>query len=191
MTRLTPWKDPRLAIGIVLIAGGGLAGSLLLSGEETIPVLRASQPIAAGTPVDHSQFTIAELPKSVGSAYVLNGELADGAIAAHSVGEGELLAHSALTGEHDGVDLAVPLLAELPASIEIGDSVEVWRVRAAQFDEQAQAHRIAGGAVVIAVEPPSTTGVTKAHIRVAPADVPAILEVLGTQDGLVLVGDAR
>ena len=66
MSSLVPWKDPRLAAGIALIAGGGLAGSLLLGGEDTVPILRAERTIAAGSELDPGQFVVDELPQRVG-----------------------------------------------------------------------------------------------------------------------------
>lgn len=185
-----PWKDPRFAIGVAFIAGGGLAGSFVLSGEESVGFLRADQPIAAGAVLQEGQFVIDELPERVGSGYVRVGEIPEGAVAAHSIAEGELLAGSALGGSHDSVDLSVPLMAAPPASTGIGSKVEVWRVRSAQFGSEAQAHRIAD-AVLVSLDSPDSVGVSgvNAHIRLSPADVPEVLEVLGTQDGLVVVSE--
>ncbi len=190
MSSFIPWKDPRLAAGIALVAGGGLAGSLLLGGESTVPILRASQPIAAGTVLEASQFVVDELPDKVGEGYVRLGEIPADAVAAHSISAGDLLARSALEGVRDKVDLSVPLLSDPPSSIGVGAEVEIWRVRSAQFDNDAEAHRIVTGAVLVSIDMPESVSVggSRVQVRVSPADVPDILEVLGTQDGLVIVG---
>lgn len=190
MSSFMPWKDPRLAAGIALIAGGGLAGSVLLGGETTIPVLRAEHAIAAGTVVDAGHFVVEELPERVGDGYVRVGEIPEGAIAAHTISAGDLLARSALEATRTKVDLSLPLLADPPSSVGIGAEVEIWRVRSAQFDTDAEAHRIADGAVLVSIDAPDSVSArgAQAQVRVSPADVPNILEVLGTQDGLVIVG---
>ncbi|WP_300047758.1 hypothetical protein [Trueperella sp.] len=98
MTILThvPWKDPRLAIGVILIAGGGVAGSILLGGESSVPLLRASAPVAEGSVLSESQFVVAELPERVGKDYVRSGQIPDGAVAAHGIEAGDLLPSSAI-----------------------------------------------------------------------------------------------
>lgn len=190
MSSLVPWKDPRLAAGIALIADGGLAGSLLLGGEDTVPILRAERTIAAGSELDPGQFVVDELPQRVGEGYVRPGQIPEGSLAAHTISEGDLLTRSALEGASDQVDLSLPLIADPPSSIGIGAEVEIWRVRSAQFDADAQAHRIASGAVLVSIDVPDSVAAagSRAQVRVSPADVPDILEVLGTQDGLVIVG---
>ena len=173
-----------------MIAGGGLAGSLLLGGEDTVPILRAERTIAAGSVLDPGQFVVDELPQRVGEGYVRPGHIPEGSLAAHTISEGDLLTRSALEGASDQVDLSLPLIADPPSSIGIGAEVEIWRVRSAQFDADAQAHRIASGAVLVSIDAPDSVAAagSRAQVRVSPADVPDILEVLGTQDGLVIVG---
>lgn len=189
ISRFLPWKDPRLAAGLALVAGGGLAGALLLGGDDTVPILRARQPIAAGSVLETSQFAADELPERVGDGYLRLGEIPDGALAAYSLEAGDLLAGSAVVGGDERVDLSVPLLANPPSTMGVGSTVSVWRVRTAQFDTDAEASQIAAGAVVVAIEEPSSLSGVLAQIRVKPDDVANILEVLGTQDGLVLVGE--
>ena len=192
MTILThvPWKDPRLAIGVILIAGGGVAGSILLGGESSVPLLRASAPIAEGSVLSESQFVVAELPERVGKDYVRSGQISDGAVAAHGIEVGDLLPSSAI-GEPGGLlDVTIPLIVAPASSVAVGSQVDVWRVQNATINTAPGARLIAQGAVLVSVEAGGVGAQATAQIRVEPADVPGILEVLGTQDGLAIVGKA-
>src|SRR4051812_27091927 len=43
------WRDPRLWLGVAIVAASVLAGSLLLgTSEKTVPVWAATQPLASG-----------------------------------------------------------------------------------------------------------------------------------------------
>lgn len=192
MTILThvPWKDPRLAIGVILIAGGGVAGSILLGGESSVPLLRASAPVAEGSVLSESQFVVAELPERVGKDYVRSGQIPDGAVAAHGIEAGDLLPSSAI-GEPVGLlDVTIPLIVAPASSVAVGSQVDVWRVQNATINTAPGARLIAQGAVLVSVEAGGVGAQATAQIRVEPADVPGILEVLGTQDGLAIVGKA-
>lgn len=192
MTILThvPWKDPRLAIGVILIAGGGVAGSILLGGESSVPLLRASAPVAEGSVLSESQFVVAELPERVGKDYVRSGQIPDGAVAAHGIEAGDLLPFSAI-GEPGGLlDVTIPLIVAPASSVAVGSQVDVWRVQNATINTAPGARLIAQGAVLVSVEAGGVGAQATAQIRVEPADVPGILEVLGTQDGLAIVGKA-
>lgn len=192
MTILThvPWKDPRLAIGVILIAGGGVAGSILLGGESSVPLLRASAPVAEGSVLSESQFVVAELPERVGKDYVRSGQIPDGAVAAHGIEAGDLLPSSVI-GEPGGLlDVTIPLIVAPASSVAVGSQVDVWRVQNATINTAPGARLIAQGAVLVSVEAGGVGAQATAQIRVEPADVPGILEVLGTQDGLAIVGKA-
>ncbi|QOQ39286.1 hypothetical protein [Trueperella pecoris] len=190
MSKFVPWKDPRLAAGVLLVAGGGIAGSFLLAGEATVPMLRAQAEIAEGSTLDESQFVVAQLPASVGDGYVRPGEIPPGTRAAHSIGAGDLLSHTAMGAAQGLVDLSVPLLTDLPASVKVGENINVWRVSQADMNSPAEARMMTDRAILVGLDKPDTlrTNGAQAQIRVEPADVPAILEALGSKDGIVLVG---
>lgn len=189
-SRVYPWKDPRLAIGVLLIAGGGLVGSILLGGESSVPLLRAAAPIAQGSVLTESQFVVAELPARLGEDYLRSGQIPDGAVAAHTIGAGELLSSSAVGTRQGWVDLAIPLLIEPASSVPTGSKVDLWRVKSAGMNASAQARIITRGAILVSVNPHERTAKASAQVRVEPADVPAVLEALGTQDGIVIAGEA-
>lgn len=193
MSTLLPWRDPRLAAGILLIAGGGVAGSFLLAAQDTVAFLQAKAPIAAGSPLDESQFVVAELPANIGHGYLRHGTIPQGAVARHAIGGGELLNSSAVGEVSTRVDLKVPLLSEPPTTLTVGDSVDIWRVRSGAINVAPEARMIARGAILVSVdvdERVSAKGAA-AQLRVEAADVPAILETLGGQDGLVIVSGGR
>ncbi|WP_300047761.1 hypothetical protein [Trueperella sp.] len=86
--------------------------------------------------------------------------------------------------------MTIPLIVAPASSVAVGSQVDVWRVQNATINTAPGARLIAQGAVLVSVEAGGVGAQATAQIRVEPADVPGILEVLGTQDGLAIVGKA-
>lgn len=129
------WRDPRLALGLVLVALSVVVGVRVVEGrDDTTPVLAAARPLAAGevlgpddVEVVEVRFTSAKdadryLPGAVGTTG------AEGSVLTRPVGTGELVPRDATsaTGEADvQVPLAVPL-GRVPSTVTVGSVVDVW-----------------------------------------------------------------
>lgn len=134
--RRTPWKDPRLFVGVALVAASALLGAALLDGGDsgvgvwvTRTALAEGQPVAAGDLVsrevgfaeqrDADQYLPADQP------------LPEGATVDRAVGAGELLPRSAMrTGTAEPL-IEVPLSVAptaLPVTVGVGSVVDVWVV---------------------------------------------------------------
>ena len=134
-TRTQPagWRDPRLVVGVVIVAVCVLAGSrILASADDTTTVWAARHDLARGASIGTDDLTVVRvhLDGSTSGRYLsATADLGPDVTAAHDVGAGELLARSALA---DGsvVDLVeVPLSVtpdDLPASVRQGAVVDVW-----------------------------------------------------------------
>ena len=152
------WRDPRLWLGVALVALSVLGGSrLLAAADDTVEVWAVAADHAAGDRLDREDLEVrrvrfadaAELDRYLPAAEQLPGERH----LRRPVGAGELLPRQALgSAEETGV-VTVPLI--LPAmalepGLRVGDHVDIWvTARDAQ-----EAERVLGDATVVAAPEP-------------------------------------
>jgi Flp pilus assembly protein CpaB len=162
------WRDPRLLVGVLLVCASVVVGArVLASADDTVPVLVASRPLAAGERLEAGdadslrvRFADAEdadryLPADAGVA---------GSVLLRPVGAGELVPRAALGPPGDAGQVAVPLPVDatrVPGAVRAGSVVDVW----AGPDEQAAAQgatgrtrRLLRGAPVLSVDRPDGLG---------------------------------
>lgn len=130
--RSTRWRDPRLFVGIALVAAAALLGATVVGDQDTTAVWAARGPLVAGQALEPSHLVVRELrfaDAADASAYVAaNGPVPEGLTLARDVGAGELLAVSALGDAAQGV-LEVPLTVAaeaVPVTVRVGSVVDVW-----------------------------------------------------------------
>ncbi|SDS28900.1 hypothetical protein SAMN04489860_1219 [Paraoerskovia marina] len=189
------WRDPRLLVGILLVALSVLAGSWAVSSAgETVPVYAASRVLTAGDSVDVDQLRVEDVRLGADQLdlYVrADGDEVVDTIAIRTVGAGELLPSSAL-GDAGAVDVrpvALTVTDALSDRVVVGAPVDVWFVP--EGDEGGAEPRVlVEGAVVDAVDDGGGAfvvgGATTLHVLV-PGDVlDETLAALAT-DGVVSV----
>lgn len=145
--------DARLWLGLVLVIGAMVAGAMVMSaGEDTVPVLRATRDLAAGsTPAD---LDVVQVDRDlVDDVYVATDVPVD-AVLRWPVHAGELLARGALVPAHAesvrGVTVPVePLHA--PAGLNNGDRVDVWASAGASSSDRAAPRLVLPSALVRSV----------------------------------------
>ncbi len=131
------WRDPRFAVGLVLVALSVLVGVRVVEGrDDTTPVLAAARPLAAGEELAPDDVTVVEVRfTSAGDAdrYLP----ADGTVTSagsepivltRGIGAGELLPRTA-TSAGAVADVQVPLavpLGRVPSTVQVGSVVDVW-----------------------------------------------------------------
>lgn len=138
--RLRPpsWRDPRLAVGIVLVlASVALGARVVTAADETQPVWAAAHTLTPGDAIgaDDVRVVRARIDGAERTYLPAGGEVPAGLVALRSVGQGELLARSGV-GSVDGVEVkpvAIPVDGALPAGLVKGARVDVW---VAQPDEE-------------------------------------------------------
>lgn len=131
--RTTGWRDPRLWLGIALVAASVLVGARLLgSADDTVEVWTAGGDLAAGQPVAAGDLVARRVrftDDGDGDRYLRVGDpLPSEATLSRAVGAGELLPAAALGSAEEGLT-EVPLWAPgevIPASVEPGSTVDVW-----------------------------------------------------------------
>ena len=128
------WRDPRLVIGIAIVAVSVVLGvRLFAAADDTVPVWAARADLRDGTTVGADDVERREVRFSDtedADRYVSAGSpLPDGTTLLRDVGAGELLPRSALG---DGaaaslVEVPVAVAAEaVPATVRAGSVVDVW-----------------------------------------------------------------
>lgn len=189
--RFPKLADPRLLLGVLLVTGGGVAGSILFGGDTTVPLARMATNVAAGSEVSPRHIEVVSVPESIAENYVPAEEIPQGALAEHSLTQGDFLAFSDLTLSQDGgVDVYLPLLVQPANSLRVGDTAQVWRIsRTAAGQASQEPELITDGAIVVAISDGEQymDGSSAAQVRVDSDVVGEILEVLGTQDGFAIV----
>lgn len=132
--RQAPWRDPRLVVGLLLVAGSVLVGARLLAGaDDTVAVWAARSAMSAGRtlgPDDLVRTRVRFERQSDADRYVsAAAPLARGTVLRRGVGAGELLPRAAVTGRTGGDLVEVPLSVPsdgVPATVRVGSVVDVW-----------------------------------------------------------------
>lgn len=147
--RRAPWKDPRLAAGLVLVgASVALGGWAVSAASSTESLYALARDVAPGEDLTaEGVLTLVDSHPGTGS-YVGPDELPDDAVAAQSLSAGDLLPSAAVVG---GQDLALRTVvldvsSSLPTGTGTGDVVDLWSLPASGAHADAEA----GGAVVVA-----------------------------------------
>lgn len=200
-TRRPGWRDPRLAVGVLLLCGSVLLGArVLASADDTVAVWGTRSSLVRGQGVttdDLVPVRVRFADADAADRYVSAADsLPDGTSLSRDVGAGELLAREALTRDAAEQLVEVPLAVEatgIPASVGIGSRVDVWVTPAdgarAAGAAGADAERVLRDVPVLADggSAASTTGfggeLRPVVVGVAPAaqdDLPRVLARLTT-----------
>lgn len=143
------WRDPRFLGGIALIALSILACTWLVAEARAgDPVYRTTRPIAVGEILDGKNTVIVDA-RTESDAYLLEGELPLGALAARSMAEGELIASDSVTTAADSSTrrLVVSVADGLPASTKPGDLLELWALPSERYEDAGQSSRLVAAEV--------------------------------------------
>jgi hypothetical protein len=127
------WRDPRVAIGLAIMAASVLLGGwLLASGRQTTSVLVLRGDLPKGSPLSASAVTVEQVRfGSTASAGRYLHTLPPGAVLARSVAAGTLLSAEELEHGRRAPQVEVPLsvgVDDLPSTVSVGSTVDVWVV---------------------------------------------------------------
>lgn len=131
--RVAGWRDPRLGIGIAMVAVSVLLGSLLFAhADDTVEVWGVVRDLPAGSTVHPGDLEPRRIRLADGepSIYLqVGGSGPTGRRLARPIGAGELLPAAALADSGAQSGVLVPLEvgdSDLPRSVETGSIVDVW-----------------------------------------------------------------
>jgi len=196
--RRPSWRDPRLVVGIVLVALSVAGGSAAVSAaSRTTPVWVATGPLTPGEPLTKASLRIADLHLgTVADKYLLATEaLPEGMVITRTVRSGELIARSAI-GEPAALDLrsvAVPVTGALSDRVQVGGLVDVWLIPTApRYDEEAIPPRIVVASVVVEQIDRGGAGLmvgsaSTVHVLVPSAALPKLLAALAAAGSISVV----
>lgn len=197
--RRPTWRDPRLVVGVVIVAASVALGSWAVSSAgRTVPVYAADGTLTPGEPVDAAQLRTVDVRIDAGTELYLRAdqELPDEVVALRVVDDGELVARSAL-GDAADVDVRsvpVPVDQAVSSRVRAGSAVDLWSTP----QEQAGGDRPAAdpaplveGVVVEQVDE-AGAGLVVAdgatlHVLVPSADLPAVLRALADPGSVTVV----
>jgi hypothetical protein len=157
--RRARWKDGRLLVGVLLVAGSALAGAKVLStADNTTPIWVAKRVITAGTKLTSEDLVSARVRFSSGDAartYISTDAALDGRFAVRQIGAGEFVPRDAVASEHVASRIEVPLsvgAGRLPADIAVGNRVDVWVVPRSTGQALLPAHRLWQGVQILQLD---------------------------------------
>ena len=187
------WRDPRLLVGVMLVAASVALGSALVSGAaRTVPVWAANEPLVPGDPVDVGVLSVREVRLgAAGGAYLPADEaLPEGLVAVRTVDAGELLPASAVAPAGDlGLrPVAITPDGALPGGLREGARVDLW------FVPEPRAREVLSGAVARGTGgEDDTTGGGPPDTTTAPRELArglVVAEVSAPRDGFSVSSSA-
>lgn len=132
--RRSRWRDPRLVVGVAVVAVCALLGARLVGGaDDTVGVWSARAVLGAGQPLAAADLVRREVrfsDQDAADAYLsADSPLPPGARLARAVGAGELVPRGALGGPGSDALTEVPLSVAsdaVPSTLRVGSVVDVW-----------------------------------------------------------------
>lgn len=198
--RLRPpsWRDPRLAVGLVLVLGSVAAGaSVLRAADDTVPVLVAQRTLTPGQALGPGDVSVARVRIPGGQARYVPGPAAPaGLVVLRLVPSGELVARSAV-GSREQVDLrpvSVPVGQDVAAALGAGVLVDVWVATpepARGADAFARPRQVATGVQVAgrttARGALGSSTASSVQLLLTPALVPELIQAIDNRARITLV----
>lgn len=153
------WKDPRLLVGVALVAGCVLLGArLLASADDTVAVWALRRDLATGSEVTTADLQRQDLrfgSRELAARYLpADLSVPDGMVVTREVAAGELLPRAALSRGDRGELLEVPVAVgseAVPATLRAGELVDVWVTPEPTDGEVPRADRVLEGVRVVAL----------------------------------------
>lgn len=187
--------DPRLLIGLLLVAGSTVGVWALVAGiDDTVEVYAVRDTLATGTPVDADDLQVVQVRLgAAGEHYLAVDALpADGAVLARTVGAGELLPVDALAdpGEEQAATVVVTNRGPLSSKVRPGARVDVWAADAAERGVFEAPSVLVAGAEVSSIREGEGLGGgpgDAVELLVPREKVAVVLEALASGDAIDLV----
>lgn len=125
------WRDPRLGVGVLLVAGSVALGSWAVNqADRTIEVYAAGGLLTPGTVLEEQDLQVVRVHVADLQDLYLRPEDGpdDGAVAVRTVGEGELVPVSAVGRAEDTSlrPVSIPTGAAAAATLAAGSLADVW-----------------------------------------------------------------
>lgn len=184
------WRDPRILLGVAIVAISVLAGAWLLAGaDNTVGVWAVRRDLPAGAHPTISDLQRREVhfgDAGLAEAYLsADTGLPSGARLTRKVSAGELLPAAAVSTTSRSPRIEVPLSVvsdDLPATVRPGSVVDVWVVSQKGDASTGDARLVLAG-VTVASLPASGSGLAPSATRQVIVAVPVDRTDLGAALG--------
>jgi hypothetical protein len=197
------WRDPRLWIGIVIVAVSVVAGARLLSAaDDTVSVWAVSADVGAGDVLGPDDLVATRVrfadAGDLAGYFTVDERLPENLEVTRGVGAGELLPRTAVGSAGSGSTLQVPVAVEaeqVPGSVSAGSVVDVYLVgpvgAAPGSGARGEPARPALAAVTVVDAPAltetfGTSGKRQLVLAVEEPQVRRFFRLLGSLDGPVV-----
>lgn len=198
------WRDPRLWVGVVLLAGSVVAGArLLAAADDTVQVWAAASDLGEGARLTEDDLVATRVrfadEAALAGYYRVEEELPADLQLGHGLAAGDLVPRAAVGPAEDSGLVEVPIAVEpeqVPPSVEDGTVVDVYVVAAPDPEEEEAAvpaptegPALAAVTVVDAPAPAEsfgTSGRRQLVLAVPEADAAPFFALLGAYDTAVL-----
>ncbi|KSW13750.1 hypothetical protein [Cellulomonas sp. B6] len=185
------WRDPRLLVGVALIAGSVALGSWVVTdAQRTVPVYVARDTLVPGGGLTSAALVVADVRLGERADGYLRADspLPDDAVLLRTVGAGELVPAAAVGAASDlGVRaVPVPLSGAAPTGLGAGSRVDLWWSPAdVERTGQVVPRQLAAGLTVAELSSPDGAfaggGSRTVHVLVPEGDLPAVLGALSSE----------
>lgn len=194
------WRDPRLLIGLAMVAGSVALGSWVVQdAQRTTGVYVAREALTPGTGIAREDLAVTQVRMPAGELehYLTAGEeIADDVVALRVVAPGELVPRAALgdAGALDVRPVPVPLDEAPSDEVVAGAQVDLWEVPPPVPGSDvaaAEPRELADGLTVAQVTRPEgafvTGGSTVVHVLVPSGLLPEVLAAVGGEGSVHVV----
>ena len=188
--RRPAWRDPRLIVGLALIAVSIiLTTSIVSAARGGATVYRATLAILPGDVLGSHNIAPTRLDVDT-SVYATADALAPGATVSEEVAAGEILRVSSIadTSAATARRLVITVSDSLPASVQAGDQLDLWSVQQSSGVQSGQGAVHLGVRATLVRVLEQTTSIaakgTRIEILVDEASVGAVLEATAGKNSL-------
>jgi hypothetical protein len=194
------WRDPRLGVGVLLVAGSvGLGAWAFSSAGSGVEVYAAREVLTPGDALEPDELMVVEVRVPGGEGvYLTPAEpLPADPVVTRLVGAGELVPVAAVgaAAEVDVRPVSVGMSGPISASVVDGAIVDLWLTRPAQglggSAGSAESVLVAGGLRVAGLRTDDSlfagVGATSVEVLVPQAELPAVLAALAEEGEITLV----
>jgi hypothetical protein len=182
------WRDPRLLVGIALIAGSVALGSWVVTdAQRTVPVYVARDALVPGAALTADAMVVADvrLGDDVEAYLRADRPLPPDAVLLRTVGGGELVPSAAVgaAAELDVRAVPVPLTGPAPSGLVAGGRVDLWWTPADVAETgRAAPEQLADGLTVAELSTPdgafAAGGARTVHVLVPRSELSTVLGAL-------------
>ncbi|WP_298460342.1 hypothetical protein [uncultured Cellulomonas sp.] len=191
------WRDPKLLVGVLMIAAAVVLGAWAVSAAEaSTPVYVASQELTPGEQLDDDHVAVARVRLGAAEAdrYLpATDPLPPDVVAVRAVGDGELLPRAAVAATTDlhVRPVAVPVTEAPSAGVAEGALVDVWVTPEADDGEPSAPRLLAERLTVAEVARPTGSfavgAETVVHVLVPTDTLPDVLGALADRQSVQVV----